>query len=65
MSHTYAVLHVSKRTHDEIKKLLAESGYDNQFHADDIIDMHGIGLQPIPEKPHRLRLATDEDTDRE
>jgi hypothetical protein len=48
VTHTYAVLRISKATYDEIKKKLEEAGYDHAFHDDGdgdvLIDMHGIAL---------------------
>jgi hypothetical protein len=46
-TYTYAVLPVSMATYDEIRKKLAEAGYQDQFHYDgheEVIDMHGIAL---------------------
>lgn len=55
VTHTYAVLEVSKATFDEIASKLREAGYSHAFHSeshgadreqkDVIIDMHGIGLK--------------------
>lgn len=48
MTYTYAILEVSKETYREIKKLLEDAGYQDQFHEDDgevVIDMHGIALK--------------------
>lgn len=49
MSHTYAVLEVSKATFDEVRQKLKEAGYEHAFHEDlfhdEVIDMHGIALQ--------------------
>lgn len=44
MTHTYAVLPVSRAAYEEIWKLLKDAGYGEQFHGD-LIDMHGIALQ--------------------
>lgn len=44
MTHTYAVLEVSKQTYREIKEKLITAGYTHVF-DDDIIDMNGIGLK--------------------
>ncbi len=47
MSHTYALLEVSKEAYEEIKKKLIEAGYKVE---DCEIDMHGIALIPEQEK---------------
>jgi hypothetical protein len=57
MSHTNAVLPVSQRTFDEIKSKLQEAGYSGSIVNDNYIDMHGLAVQPIPEEPHKLRIA--------
>ncbi len=43
MSHTFALLAVSKQTYDEIKAKLEAADYQHAF-VDEAIDMHGIGL---------------------
>jgi hypothetical protein len=46
MTHTYAVLEVSKEAFEEIKTKLLAAGYQHAIDDDEgIIDMHGIGLQ--------------------
>lgn len=47
VTHTYAVLPVSKECYEEIMHLLQEAGYDHVFDRDNgrvLIDMHGIAL---------------------
>jgi hypothetical protein len=48
MSHTYAILEVSKETFEEIHKSLKTAGYEHCFHEDRehglVIDMHGVAL---------------------
>ena len=48
MTHTYAILHVSHRTYQEIRECLSHAGYEDQFYVDrewgEVIDMHGIAL---------------------
>lgn len=44
MTHTYALLSVSKGTYDEVRKLLTAAGYDHAFNDRGEIDMHGIAL---------------------
>ena len=46
MSHTYAVLKVTKRAYQEIRAKLEQAGYDQAFHDNEIVDMHGIAIQP-------------------
>jgi hypothetical protein len=51
MTHSYAVLNVSPAAYQEIRALLASSGYQHAFHQDDgreVIDMHGIALAVAP-----------------
>jgi hypothetical protein len=53
VTHTYAILKVSKPAYDEIRRLLSEAGYEDQFHKGngphdhegEVIDMHGIAIQ--------------------
>ncbi len=44
MTHTFAILNVSKQTYNEIKRKLKKAGYENSFDGD-VIDMHGIALK--------------------
>lgn len=54
VTHTFAVLPVSKETFNEIKRKLAEALYGHTFLDDgNTIDMHGIGL--VIEPPKRIR----------
>ncbi len=49
-THSYAILKVSRAAFDEIRQLLESAGYSDQFDMDeegDLIDMHGIALQPV------------------
>ena len=46
MTHTYAILKLSARAHREIRAKLEQAGYGQAFHEDDVIDMHGIAVQP-------------------
>lgn len=52
MTHTYAVLDVSRATFDDVKRRLTDAGYEHTFH-DDVIDMHGIALRAVdtPDTP--------------
>lgn len=61
MSHptrTYVILHVSEAAYEEIRKKLADAGYEHAFHhnpeapASPRIDMHGIALVPEVEMTH-------------
>lgn len=46
-THTYAILKVSSQCFQRIQSLLEKSGYSDQFDTDeDLINMHGIALQP-------------------
>ena len=61
MSHTYAVLEISRAAFDEIKRKIKEAGvqeYDHAFHGD-LIDMNGIALKSeapyFERKPSRFR----------
>jgi hypothetical protein len=49
VTHTYALLPVSKATYDEIAATLRAAEYDHVFGDDGEIDMHGIAL--VIEKP--------------
>ena len=55
-THTYAVLRISRPAFQEIKTLLEQAGYREQFHEDPdepdqtLIDMHGIALGPEEEE---------------
>ena len=47
MTHTYIILRISKRAFNEIKKKLADAGYEHTFHQENgetVIDMHGIAV---------------------
>jgi len=47
MSHTYAVMEVSKKTYREIKRKLEIAEYFHAIHDDggqQLLDMHGIAL---------------------
>jgi hypothetical protein len=48
-THTYAILHVSEATYEEISKKLELAGYSDQFHigphGEIEIDMHGLALR--------------------
>lgn len=65
MSHTYAILEISKPAYDEIRAKLAEAGYDHAFHSNravgsrEVIDMHGVALaaRRIGQTRDELRLA--------
>lgn len=63
VTHTYALMDVSKATFDEIKKKLEDAGYQHAIHETEgeptALDMHGIALcveqpedvgRPVP--PH-------------
>lgn len=48
MSYTYAILEISEKAYNEIRKKLAAAGYEDQFGTDDgkeVIDMHGIAVK--------------------
>jgi hypothetical protein len=54
MTHTYAVLEISREAFDEIAAKLQAAGYQHAFHKDDgetVVDMHGIALKPNTVKP--------------
>jgi hypothetical protein len=60
MTHTYAVLEISRKAYDEIHAKLEDAGYQHAFiHEDegrDVIDMHGIAVKAAREmapKRHR------------
>lgn len=42
MTHTYVILEISQLAYDEIRAKLKAAGYDHAFHADNIVDMHGV-----------------------
>lgn len=46
MTYTYAVLKVTKRAWAEIGAKLKQAGYEQAFHDDGVVDMHGIAIQP-------------------
>jgi hypothetical protein len=46
MTHTYAVLELSKAAFDEITQKLRAAGYDHAFH-DDVVDMQGIAVSAL------------------
>lgn len=51
MTHTYAILDVSRRTFEEIAAKLKAAEYHHAFDRD-VIDMHGIALraeEPAPD----------------
>jgi len=53
MTYTYAILHVSRSTYEEIRTKLEAAGYSQAFHTHEgepteVIDMHGIGLSVEP-----------------
>lgn len=50
MSHTYAILVVSRAAFAEIAEKLRAAGYDHAFH-DDLIDMHGLAVRAEPVEP--------------
>jgi hypothetical protein len=48
VTHTYAVLKISKAAFEEIMTKLVEAGYEDQLHEDGdelVCDMHGIAVQ--------------------
>lgn len=50
-THTFAVLHVSPATYNEVYQLLKAAGYDHVFIEQEnrtVIDMHGIALAAKP-----------------
>jgi hypothetical protein len=56
VTHTYAVLSVSREAFDEIAAAFRASGYDHAFTGDGI-DMHGIALAPEDESNVRDKFA--------
>lgn len=66
-THTYAILRVSAAAYQEIRRLLADAGYEDQFHEDsnhgEVIDMHGIALgeDQAEGKPLEVNVAGVED----
>jgi hypothetical protein len=60
MTHTYAVLEVSRACYDEIRALLVAAGYEHALSTRDrdygeVIDMHGIalGAEPPRQEPRQ------------
>lgn len=55
MSHTYAVLQISKAAFDEIRGKLKEAGYEHAFddaaEGGPVVDMHGVAVQAVPKTP--------------
>lgn len=51
VTHTYALLEVSRATFEEIACKLRDAGYDHAFIEDGEIDMHGIALAPCDRSP--------------
>jgi hypothetical protein len=53
-THTYAILEVSPKAYDEIKKKLIAAGYTHAItgagREKEVVDMHGIALQKKPSK---------------
>ena len=45
MTHTFTILKISKAAYEEIRSKLADADYQHVF-IDDVMDMHGIALQP-------------------
>lgn len=48
MTHTYAILDVSKECYAEVRRLLEAAGYEHAFQErpdGEVIDMHGIALR--------------------
>lgn len=54
-THTYAILEISQRAHDEIAAKLRAAGYAQAFHEDNVIDLDGIAVQPAP--IHAIAIA--------
>jgi len=50
MTHTYAVLDVTRATYEEIRAKLDAAGYADRFHEDGLIDLHGLAIQPQEEE---------------
>lgn len=47
-THTFSILHVSKRTWDEIAEGLRAADYDHAFLDDaQTVDLHGIAIRPF------------------
>jgi hypothetical protein len=44
MTYTYAIIHVSQRTYDEIRSKLESVGYQDQIDHAGNLDMHGMAL---------------------
>lgn len=53
MTHTYALLDVSRATFTEVARLLRAAAYHHSFDRD-VIDMHGIALRAEPDKEIRM-----------
>ncbi len=48
MTHTYAILEISRAAYEEIAAKLEAAGYQHAFHENDgeaVIDMHGIAVK--------------------
>lgn len=49
-THTFALIEVSPSTYLDIRRRLGNAGYQDQIHDDDVLDMHGIGIRPQPDR---------------
>ena len=46
MTHTYVLLDLSRFVYGEIASRLRVAGYQDAFHEDGVIDMHGLAVRP-------------------
>jgi len=47
MTYTFAELHVSQSTYDEISGMLRTAGYHHAFLESQVVDMHGLAISPL------------------
>lgn len=54
MTYTYTLLEVSATTYNEIAAKLHAAAYNDAFHEEGIIDMHGIALVHVSIKENKM-----------
>lgn len=63
MTHTYAVLELSRAAVEEIRRKFEEAGYQHAFLEDGVIDMHGIAVRAREDiDMHEIAVRAREDT---
>lgn len=59
MSHTYAVLQISRAAFDEIRSKFKDAGYEHAFddaaEGGPVVNMHGVAVQALHEDPTQDR----------